>query len=110
MIKFSNWLETHSVQQAAAGVRGDRKDLGAQGFEGLQDAMDALKVAAKDPRNSSALSSIFGRLSALVSRQDPDLATRLGGSARKFVSTSKNAGHQPLGDAAGGVQNNQIQR
>lgn len=107
MIKFSEWMETHSVQQTVGGVRNDRRELGAQGFEGLQDAMDALKLAARDPKNSSMLNGLFGRLAALVSRQDPDLATRLSSSARKFVGSSKHLGtQQPLGEVPNDSNNN----
>jgi hypothetical protein len=68
--------------------------------------MDALRLAARDPKNSSMLNGLFGKLAALVSRQDPDLATRLSSGARKFVSASRHIGsQQPLGEVPNDANN-----
>lgn len=110
MKKFKEWVESHNVQQATATLKTDRSDLGSQGFEGLQDMADALKIVAGMPKGSSAMSSIVSRLSALVSQRDPDLAQRLRSTAQKFVHASRQLGtttDQPLGNAAANQQNNQ---
>lgn len=106
-MKFSEWMETYTVQNAVGNVRNDRKDLGSDGFEGLQDAVEALKLVARDPKSSSSLNGVFGKLSALVSRQNPDLAAKLATNARKFISAAKHAGtQQPLGQVGNDNVNN----
>lgn len=76
-------LEIHSVQDTIGGVRDDRKELGAQGFEGLQDVMDALKLAARS--NSSVVGSMINRLAALIKDEDEKLYKKIKMTGQKFL-------------------------
>lgn len=80
-------LEIHSVQDTIGGVRDDRKELGAQGFEGLQDVMDALKLAARS--NASSVGSMLNRLSMIVRQEDEELAKRVKITGQKFLGAER---------------------
>jgi hypothetical protein len=91
-------LELHSVQDAMGGVRGDRKELGSQGFEGLQDVIDALKVAARS--HSSSVGSMLNRLSMLVRQEDEELANRVKITGQKFLGAERSLANKEEAPAA----------
>lgn len=85
-------LEIHSVQDTMSGVRNDRKELGPQGFEGLQDVMDALKLAARN--NASSVGSMLNRLSMLVRSEDEELAKRVKVTGQRFLGVERSIGNK----------------
>lgn len=96
MKKFSDWVENHAMAAVKGQVSSDRSDLGASGFEGLQDLMDALKLVAKsNPQVAkSMMAGLAGKLAMLTSEVNPELAGRLRAGATKFVGASARLGGQ----------------
>lgn len=88
-------LEIHSVQDTMGGVRSDRKELGLQGFEGLQDVIDALKLAARN--NASSVGSMLSRLSMLIRQDDEELAKRVKITGQRFLGAERSLANKEPG-------------
>lgn len=91
--------ENRNMQDVLGTVRSDRKELGTVGFEGLQDVMDALKLAAQ--KHPSQAGAMLRRLADLIAGEDEELSKSVKTASQRFIGIEKKIGAAE--DRMGGV-------
>lgn len=99
MKSIREWLEEKgikletSVQDAMVAVRNDRSELGAAAWEGEQDVIAALKLAAKNSKYASSLGGMLNRLAMMIAQEDEELSKRVKATGMKFLRAERSVGN-----------------
>ena len=92
MIHFSEWAETYSVAGARGQLATDRSDMGAVGWEGFQQIVDAMKLSMQNPethRQAKTIVKAFAnKLSYMIASVDPNLAKKMSSGVSNFSAST----------------------